>query len=133
MIYARILALPLLGAGALLACSTSSVRTGTGGSSGSSSSSGGGAAATGTGGATGSGGTLATGGAGGGLTIDVDASTGDAAGACAHLNIGIFGNPGADASSNFQQWLVAAGTSVQRIQTTTTEPVTAATLQPLAR
>jgi hypothetical protein len=49
---------------------------------------------------------------------------------CKHLNIGIFGNPGANASSNFQQWLEMSGTSVQRIQTTTGEPLTAATVQP---
>jgi hypothetical protein len=49
---------------------------------------------------------------------------------CTPLNIGIFGNPGANASSNFQQWLVMEGTSVTRLQTTTGMPVTAATLQP---
>jgi hypothetical protein len=53
------------------------------------------------------------------------------AAACMHLNIGILGNPGQNASSDFQQWLVNAGTSVQRIQTMApTPPVTAATLQP---
>jgi hypothetical protein len=51
--------------------------------------------------------------------------------ACMHLNIGILGNPGQNASSDFQQWLVNAGTSVQRIQTMAPTPViTAATLQP---
>lgn len=52
------------------------------------------------------------------------------AGACERLSIGIFGNPGSNGSSNFQQWLMKAGTSVQRIQTTPDEPVTAATFEP---
>jgi hypothetical protein len=53
------------------------------------------------------------------------------AGGCNHLNIGIFGNPGANASSDFQAWLTAAGTSVQRIQNMApTAEITAATLQP---
>ena len=101
-----------------------------GGGSGTSSGSG----ATGTGGAgttsgSGGGGPSSSGAGGdGGLVIDVDA--GDDGAACAHLDIGIFGNAGSDASSNFQQWLVAAGTSVQRIQTMPNETVTAATLQP---
>jgi hypothetical protein len=58
-------------------------------------------------------------------TLDQDASTG-----CSRLNIGIIGNPGARASSNFQQWLVNSGTSALRIHTNTTDVLTAATLQP---
>ncbi len=51
--------------------------------------------------------------------------------ACTHLNIGIFGNPGSNASSDFQQWLISAGTSVQRIQNMAPSPtITLATLQP---
>jgi len=60
-----------------------------------------------------------------------EASLSDQSAACTHLNIGILGNPGANASSDFQMWLENAGTSVQRIQTTApTPPITAATLQP---
>ena len=49
---------------------------------------------------------------------------------CSRLNIGILGNPGSNSSSNFEQWLTRAGTSVQRIQTTADETLTPATLQP---
>jgi hypothetical protein len=49
---------------------------------------------------------------------------------CARLNIGILGNPGSNASSNFQSWLEARGTSVQRIQTTPDVPLTADALKP---
>lgn len=49
--------------------------------------------------------------------------------ACATLEIGIFGNPGAYDKTNFEQWLRLGGASVQRIQKTANEPVTAATLQ----
>jgi hypothetical protein len=59
----------------------------------------------------------------------LETGTPDTAG-CTHLNIGIFGNAGANPSANFQQWLEKSGTSVQRIQTTAGTPVTAATLQP---
>jgi hypothetical protein len=60
-----------------------------------------------------------------------DGATIEAGGGCQHLNIGILGNHGSNASSNFQSWLVSAGTSVQRIQTTAPTPaITAATLQP---
>jgi hypothetical protein len=53
------------------------------------------------------------------------------AGACHHLNIGILGDPGRNPSSDFQAWLVSAGTSVQRIQTTAPTPaITSSTLQP---
>lgn len=110
----------VLGVAALTACSspggTSTTSSGTGGSTSASTS-----------------GTAGRGGAGGdadgGLILDLDSGSSDAA-ACTQLNIGIFGNPGANASSNFQQWLVSAGTSVQRVQTTPSEPLTAATLQP---
>jgi hypothetical protein len=61
--------------------------------------------------------------------LEIDSAPPDAA-ACTQLRIGILGNPGANASSNFQQWLVKSGTSVQRIQTTATEPLSAATLAP---
>jgi hypothetical protein len=40
------------------------------------------------------------------------------------------GNPGARASSNFQQWLEKSGTSTQRLLTSDTEALTSATLQP---
>ena len=59
-----------------------------------------------------------------------DATTKDGGG-CTTLNIGILGNPGSNPSSNFQQWLVSAGTSVTRIQTNATDPaITASTLAP---
>lgn len=78
---------------------------------------------------------VATGGgsAGNGPILDVDAGStpnGDATPGCARLNIGILGNPGSNGSSNFEQWLTKAGTSVQRIQTTPDEPLTHATLEP---
>jgi hypothetical protein len=121
------LVLSLLGASALVACGTSggraTVGSGGAGTSGTSS-----VDATGTG-AGGHGGSAA--GSGGGLILHVDGGPEDAAPPeCKHLNIGIFGNPGADASANFQQWLEMSGTSVQRIQTTAAEPLTAATVQP---
>lgn len=49
-------------------------------------------------------------------------------GTCEKLNIGILGTSGKNASSNFQAWLVAAGTSVQRIQTGEKDVLTAADL-----
>jgi len=130
----------VLGLIALVGCSAGSktpgsVATGpsSGSSAGTSSGSGGGGSATagsGAGSTTGSG---ANGSAGSdGLIVDLDAGeTDDAADAgCTHLNIGILGNPGANNSSNFQQWLEKSGTSVTRIQTTADAPITAATLQP---
>jgi spore coat protein U-like protein len=57
-----------------------------------------------------------------------DGAAGDGA-ACTMLNIGILGNPGSNPSSNFQTWLISAGTSVQRIQTTATDTLTLAELQ----
>ena len=109
----RLLAFSLIGASALLACGATGAKSSGAGHGG------------------------ATAGPDGGApdgaddgAVFFDAPTGDATGACTHLNIGIFGNPGSNSSSNFQQWLVMSGTSVQRIQTTTTEPLTAATLQP---
>lgn len=59
----------------------------------------------------------------------IDSTPPDTA-ACTQLNIGIFGKAGSNASSNFQQWLEKSGTSVQRIQTTTTVPLTADVLKP---
>jgi len=64
------------------------------------------------------------------LDPDAGATDPDAGNECSHLNIGIFGKPGTNASSNFQQWLEASGTSAQRTQTNTGEPLTSATLQP---
>jgi hypothetical protein len=65
------------------------------------------------------------------LRLFSDGSAVDQSAACTHLNIGILGGPGADASSDFQQWLVSAGTSVTRIQNMAPAPtITAATLQP---
>jgi hypothetical protein len=134
MTLARLLAFSLLGASALLACGASSSKSSTGTSSAAGSSAagtGGGATTSGSGGgAVGGSGGSGSSGAGGdaGLMVDLDGSSDGAA--CTHLNIGIFGNPGADASSNFQQWLVMSGTSVQRIQTAPGVTVTAATVQP---
>jgi len=74
-----------------------------------------------------------SGSAGAGFILDVDAGStpiGDPSAACARLNIGILGNPGSNSSSNFEQWLTKAGTSVNRIQTTADEPLTPATLEP---
>jgi len=134
MTLTRLLALSLLGATALLACGASSVRSdaGAGGSGGpgSGTTGSGGGAASGTGATAAGGSGSGAGGSDGGLILDVDGGLQDASTACSHLNIGIFGNPGANASSNFQTWLMDSGTSVQRIQTTTTDPVTAATVQP---
>lgn len=138
----RLLALSWLGAAALVACSASSGSKGSGGSSTAASSTGthgagtSSATGTGTGGAaTGSGTGVAatssgTGGMGGGPIFDIDSGSGDGSSACQHLNIGILGNPGANPSANFQQWLVMSGTSVQRIQTMTGVPLTKADLQP---
>jgi hypothetical protein len=67
------------------------------------------------------------------LILDLDAGSTpneDATAGCARLNIGILGNPGANSSSNFEQWLTKAGTSVKRIQTTADEPLTPVTLEP---
>lgn len=56
-----------------------------------------------------------------------DAKTPD--GGCTTLNIGILGNPGSDTSANFQKWLIAAGTSVTRIETNASDPpITANTI-----
>jgi hypothetical protein len=70
----------------------------------------------------------------GGLVLGVDAGAAnddsDDPSKCEHLNIGILGNPGANASSNFQAWLVESGTSAQRIQTTADVPLTSAILEP---
>jgi hypothetical protein len=77
-------------------------------------------------------GSSGSGSAGNGLVLDLDAgiAPNDATAGCARLNIGILGNPGSNSSSNFEQWLAKAGTSVKRIQTTADEPMTGATLAP---
>ncbi len=74
-------------------------------------------------------GAAADGASDGGLSFG-DATAKDGGG-CTTLNIGILGNPGANPSSNFQQWLVSAGTSVTRIETNATDPpLTASRLAP---
>lgn len=60
----------------------------------------------------------------GGFVADVPPTT------CSQLNIGILGNPGSNASSDFQAWLAARGTTVQRILTTPDVSLTADTLRP---
>jgi hypothetical protein len=45
--------------------------------------------------------------------------------ACQKLRIGILGKPGANPSSDFQAWLISAGTSVQRIQNVAPAPTIA--------
>jgi hypothetical protein len=128
-----LIGLAWLGVLGLVACGGTTQGNGTGGSSTkgttSATSSGSGAGTTTSGSGGGATGGSAAGGGDGGLMINLDAGS-DGASPCTQLNIGIFGNPGANPSSNFQTWLVSAGTSVQRVQTTTTEPLTAATLQP---
>src|SRR5438552_13019685 len=100
--------------------------------------SGGQAGSAGSGGSTARGGNLGSGGVSspgsggaasgaGGFYSGTDAAV-DADADCAHLNIGILGNPGSNPSSNFQVWLEARGTTVQRIQTTADVPLTAADL-----
>jgi hypothetical protein len=49
---------------------------------------------------------------------------------CTPLEIGLLGTPGAYASGDFDQWLVASGAGVRRLQTTPDEPLTDATLAP---
>ncbi len=49
-------------------------------------------------------------------------------GICDCLNIALFGKEGANPSAEFQAWLEAQGTQVDRIQTTVNEPVDKATL-----
>jgi len=122
----------VLGVAALSGCSAASGKT--------SGLSGAGAAAIGVsaggsggaGSATSSGGGAASNPLGSGPALDLDAAAAepDAAAGCSHLNIGILGNPGSNAASNFEQWLTKSGTSVKRIQTTETEPLTRATLDP---
>lgn len=105
---------------------TSAQPPGTGGRAGTSASTGGAGV-----GAPGTGGTTATssgaGGGTGGASVILD---GGADASCSRLNIAILGNPGSNPSSDFQTWLEARGTTVQRIQTTTDIPLTAETLQP---
>jgi hypothetical protein len=129
MTHLRLLVLSLLGASAVVACGATSGAggAGTAGATTTTHGAGGGTTTSGTG--NGSLGGSGSGGGDGGLIIDVDSGTMDAA-ECTHLNIGIFGNPGSNASSNFQTWLEMSGTSVQRIQTMPSVPITAATVQP---
>ena len=149
MLPPRSLLFPVLSAVFLLACGSSNDAGSTGVTKLTSGSGGGGSAggASGTGGhsageatgagtsgdgatSTGSGGATSTGVTGsGGSIIQPDAGPSDAGSSCKHLNIGILGNPGSNPSSNFATWLTMAGTSVKRIQTTATEPLTQTTLQ----
>jgi hypothetical protein len=112
-------------AGVVQASGSSGGGTGAAGSTGSGGSAKGGNPGSGGVSSSGSGGSSS--GAGGFQPV-MDASAGDADAACAHLNIGILGNPGSNPSSNFQAWLEARGTTVQRIQTTPDVPLTAADL-----
>jgi hypothetical protein len=89
------------------------------------------------GGNSGSGGLAPMTGAGGsgaavvpGLALDAGPVPGDAGTVCSNLSIGILGNPGSNASSDFQAWLEARGTSARRILTAPDGDLTAATLQP---
>jgi len=97
------------------------------GAGGSAPTPGGGAGASG-GAAPGTGGSTSAGTGGSPSGRDAGGATADAG--CSHLNIGILGNPGNNPSSDFQAWLEARGTTVQRVQTTPDVPLTAATLQP---
>lgn len=125
----RIAIAPLLTALTLAGCSPANSDPTSRFSGGSSSA---GASSAGAGGAVSAG--NQNGAAGNNLNLDVGGDLGapaqEASAGCARLNIGIFGKQGANNSSNFEQWLTRAGTSVQRIQTTPDEPVTAATLAP---
>lgn len=111
-----------LGVAALVACSSPST------TSGQTSSGTGGVVSSSGAGASGNGGS-GKGGSGGDPILNLDAGAGDAASTCDQLRIGIFGNPGSNTSSNFQQWLVSAGTSAERVQTTDAEPLTKAILE----
>lgn len=118
---------PALAACALVGCSTAASDAGARASAGS------GSTGNGTPSPNGGAGSAANGNgsAGNNLIIDLDAGSEPPDGTgCARLNIGILGNPGANSSSNFEQWLEKAGTSVKRIQTTADEAITAATLAP---
>jgi hypothetical protein len=121
MKYIRLLTFSVLSASAFLACGTSGGQ----GSTGTTGSGAGGAGTT----AGGLGGS-AGGGGDGRPIFDGDGGTVVDASMCKHLNIGIFGKQGANASSNFQHWLEMSGTSVQRIQTTPAEPLTGETVKP---
>ncbi|HEX2673425.1 MAG TPA: hypothetical protein VHM25_21235 [Polyangiaceae bacterium] len=133
--FNRLLIASFVGASALLACSSESNHPGSAVASAGSSnhSTGGASGGSSTGGVANSAasGNAAIGGTGPILILDPDAGAADpdAGSECSHLNIGILGNPGARASSNFQQWLVASGTSAQRIHTTSNEALTSTTLQ----
>jgi len=125
----HLLAASLLGAGALLACSSSHPPFAGAGAGTSGANNSGGNSGNGAGGATAS--ESGRGNVAGSPLLDLDAGQHDDSSAgCARLNIGILGNPGANASSNFQEWLEKSGTRAQRIQINVDEPLTAATLQP---
>ena len=120
---ARGLLFPVIAAVAMAAC-TAGTRASAGSTGG-------------TGGTVGTGGIASAGGRGaatggssatGGSTSRPGPDGGSVDAACARLAIGILGNPGENPSSNFQSWLEARGTTVQRIQTTTDVPLTAAAL-----
>jgi len=135
VLFVRLLAGSLLSASALLGCSGEPDRPGSAvaaaGTSHSAAGSGpGGSPSTGTAGTSFAGSSSFAGGPN--LIVDADAGPTEQGGGseCQHLNIGILGNPGARASSNFQAWLEKSGTSAQRIHTTVNEPLTAATLKP---
>jgi hypothetical protein len=135
-VFIRLLTASLIGTTALLACSSDRTNPGSAIANAGSSNASGGSGTTGgsagSGGANSVAGNPALGGTGPILILDPDAGAEDpdAGNECSHLNIGILGNPGARASSNFQQWLVDSGTSAQRIHTSSNEPLTAATLKP---
>jgi hypothetical protein len=129
----RLLIACLINAIAFLGCSIDHDQAGSAiASAGSNNPSAGGSSPVGGGATSAMSGGAAIGGSGPVLNLDPDAGATDpdAGSECSHLNIGILGNPGARASSNFQQWLVASGTSAQRIHTNTNEPLTSTTLQP---
>ncbi len=134
VLFIRVLVGSLLSASALSACSNAATRPGFVNASAGASDT---ATAAGNSGIGGAGGSISTGAAdasvagGPNLNLDPDAGTvdSDAGTGCSHLNIGILGNPGARASSNFQQWLEKSGTSARRIHTSTAEALTSATLE----
>lgn len=137
--------------GSLLRCSADDGQTagpGAFGGSGATAATGGSAANSGAGGTSGGG----SSGTGGGISADSGACTPTAAietecngidddcngkiddvdvgndGICDCLRIGIVGNPGSNPSANFQGWLTARGTSVERSHTAPTETFDAAFL-----
>jgi hypothetical protein len=125
---ARVFLLPVLAGVVAMAACTAGTRASAGATGGTT---GGTGATVGTGGIASAGGRgAATGGssATGGSTSRPEPDGGSVDAACARLAIGILGSPGSNPSSNFQSWLEARGTTVQRIQTTTDVPLTSAAL-----